>query len=79
MAHAHTDETDEALLTRTPVDGIGRAGQPRPRVDLTHIGRVLDQRALASALVRSPAPMPSYKSLPAGARRAIVAFLQALR
>lgn len=58
---------------------IGGQGNNGPGGDLTHIGSILSSRALESALVKPSAPMPSFKSLPARSRRAIVAFMRELR
>lgn len=58
---------------------LGDQGNQGPGPDLTHIGRILSSRALDSALVHPTAPMPSFAGLPARSRRAIVAFLHALR
>jgi mono/diheme cytochrome c family protein len=58
---------------------IGNQGNHGPGGDLTHIGSILSSRALEAALVTPSAPMPSFRSLPARSRRAIVAYLRELR
>jgi len=58
---------------------IGGQGNDGPGPNLTHIGRSLPSRALSSALVNSPAPMPSFSHLPPRSLRAIVDFLKELR
>jgi mono/diheme cytochrome c family protein len=58
---------------------IGDAGNPRPGVNLTHIGAELSEAELASALVDSRQPMPSFRNLPAAKLHAVVKFLSLLR
>lgn len=58
---------------------IGDQGNDGPGPDLTHIGSILSSRALSSVLVNPTAPMPSFESLPAASRSAIVDFLRQLR
>jgi mono/diheme cytochrome c family protein len=82
-AHARTDFVagrSEVVSTGClACHQIGDQGNHGPGSDLTHIGRILSSRTLESALVNPSAPMPSFKSLPARSRRAIVAFLRELR
>jgi len=58
---------------------IGDAGNSGPGSELTDVGSRLPARAIERALVKSPAPMPSFSRLPAGKRRALVYFLARLR
>lgn len=82
-AHARAEfNTGRAEVGRTgclACHQIGSQGNDGPGPNLTHIGRSLPPGALSSALVKSPAPMPSFSHLPPRSLRAIVDFLKELR
>jgi Cytochrome c len=58
---------------------IGENGNQGPGPNLTYVGARLSLREIERALVSSPAPMPSFKALPANQMRDLVRFLSLLR
>jgi len=58
---------------------IGTSGNRGPGANLTHVGSMLSRRRIERALVKTRAPMPSFKRLPAAKLRAIATFLSLLR
>jgi ubiquinol-cytochrome c reductase cytochrome b subunit/menaquinol-cytochrome c reductase cytochrome b/c subunit len=58
---------------------IGRQGNQGPGPDLTHVGSSLPRTVIQRALIDPEAPMPSYSSLSARKRAALVAYLASLR
>ncbi len=58
---------------------LAGTGNNGPGADLTKIGARLRAPAIASTLVHSPPPMPSFTALPAAQRAALVGFLSRLR
>lgn len=58
---------------------IAEVGNASPGPDLTHVGARLPQKAIERTLVASPAPMPSFRGIPASHRRALAYFLAHLR
>jgi ubiquinol-cytochrome c reductase cytochrome b subunit/menaquinol-cytochrome c reductase cytochrome b/c subunit len=58
---------------------VGRQGNQGPGPDLTHVGGSLPRTAIGRVLVDPVAPMPSYSSLSARKRAALVEYLASLR
>lgn len=58
---------------------IGNVGHDGPGPDLTTVALRLPRRAIARALTNPTAPMPSFRNLPHGKFRALVAYLSHLR
>ena len=58
---------------------IGSNGNSGPGPNLTHIGSLLPQAAIASTLINPTAPMPSFRNLPAQKFKSLVSFLSELQ
>ena len=58
---------------------IGSEGRERPGGDLSHVGARLTPAAIGKVLVDPPSGMPSFESLPAEKRVALVRYLSTLR
>jgi mono/diheme cytochrome c family protein len=58
---------------------IGEAGNHGPGRDLTRVGSRLPLLRIARALVKSPAPMPSFSRMAESKRRDLAYFLAQLR
>ena len=58
---------------------IGENGNDGPGPELTNIGSILPEAAIARTLENPTPPMPSYRELPEEKKQALVAFLGQLK